>query len=207
MIPVINKLIYSKPSSPDKKNDKEERKLSFWLEKLHIQGEQVRIDNNRREKKTINDAKDKEIAENKDTLVQHGIDQHTRELAAKQEADTFKVDDLVKKSNRQIISISSTFPWDLFPSSIDVEESRVTFKFNQFLSSQSHSVDIRDISNIFIESSVFFSTLQVVSRTFIQNDIKIGNLNKAKAKRVQQIIEGLRTFKEHNINTSSYEID
>lgn len=207
VIPVINNLIYSKPSSPDKKNDKEERKLSFWLEKLHVQGEQVRIDNNRREKKTINDAKDKEIADDKDTLVQNGIDQHTKELAAKQEADAFKVDDLVKKSNRQIISISSTFPWDLFPSSIDVEESRVTFKFNQFLSSQSHSVDIRDISNIFIESSIFFSTLQVVSRTFIQNDIKIGNLNKAKAKKVQQIIEGLRTFKEHNINTSSYEID
>lgn len=207
MIPVLNKLIYSKPSSTDKETDKEDRKLSFWLEKLHVQGEQVRIDNNRREKKTIEDAKNKEIAANKDTLVQHGIDQHTKELAAKQEADAFKVDDLVKKSNRQIISISSTFPWDLFPSSIDVEESRVTFKFNQFLSSQSHSVDIRDISNIFIESSIFFSTLQVVSRTFIQNDIKIGNLNKAKAKRVQQIIEGLRTFKEHNINTSSYEID
>ena len=88
-----------------------------------------------------------------------------------------------------------------------VEESRVTFKFSQFLSSQSHSVEIKDISNVFIESSLFFATLQVVSRTYVQNDIKIGHLEKRKAVLVQRIIEGLRTFSEHNINTSNYEID
>ena len=125
----------------------------------------------------------------------------------KKEADTETVNDLVKKSNRSIIFISSLFPWDLFPNTIDVEESRVTFKFNQFLASQSHSVDIKDISNVFIESSIFFSTLQVVSRTFVQNDIKIGRLNKAKAIKVHKIIEGLRTFAQNDINTSDYEID
>lgn len=207
MIPVKVNTIYSNFSSFKKKSDNDDQKLSYWLEKLHIQGEQIRNDNNRREQQSLDDAKKKTLTDNEKNLAQSGINQHTKDLAAKKQADTFKVNDLVKKSNRRIISISSTFPWDLFPSIIEVEESRVTFKFNQFLSSQSHSVDIRDISNIFIESSIFFSTLQVVSRTFIQNDIKIGNLNKAKAKKVQRIIEGLRTFKEHNINTSSYEID
>jgi len=66
---------------------------------------------------------------------------------------------------------------------------------------------MKDISNVFIESSLFFATLQVVSRTFIKNDIKIGYLNKTKAKKVQKIIEGLRTFEENNINTSTYKID
>ena len=51
---------------------------------------------------------------------------------------------------------------------------------------------------------MFFATLQVVSRTYIQNDIKIGNLNKKKAKKVQGIIEGLRTFAKHDVNTSIY---
>ena len=41
----------------------------------------------------------------------------------------------------------------------------------------------------------------------MQNDIKIGHLDKRKAVLVQRIIEGLRTFSEHNINTSNYEID
>jgi hypothetical protein len=202
------------PSIPSQEIEKvvEKRKVSYWLEKLHIQREQIRKDENRREDSANIDAGkqilDEQLVTKTDQeLAQSGINENTKNTATKKEEDIQMVSDLVKMSNRSIISISSLFPWDLFPSTIDVEESRVTFKSNQFLSNQSHSVDIKDISNIFIESSPFFSTLQVVSRTFIQNDIKIGYLNKTKAKKVQGIIEGLRTFAEHNINTSDYEID
>jgi hypothetical protein len=192
--------------------DTENKKLSYWLEKLHIQGEKVRKDENRRELKSKVDEIEQVIQDQvndkkyQDT-TQSGIDEHEISVATKKEDDIQAVSDLVKMSNRSIISISSQFPWDFLPNTIDVEESRVTFKFNQLLSSQSHSVDIKDISNVFIESSMFFASLQVVSRTFIQNDIKIGYLNKAKAENVQKIIEGLRTFSEHNINTSDYEIN
>ena len=99
------------------------------------------------------------------------------------------------------------FPWTFFPNTIDVEEGRVTFILRQFMSSRTHSVDIKDISNVFIESSFLFSTLQVVSRTFVQNDIKINYLNKEKAKEVKMIIEGLRTFENNNIDTSNYEVE
>lgn len=122
-------------------------------------------------------------------------------------ADSHKMSELIKKSNRPIASISSMFPWDLFPNSIDVEESRITFVFRQFMASQSHSLDIKDISNIFIESSLFFSTLQIVSRTFVQNDIKISHLNKSKAHDIRNIIEGLRTINESKIDTSKYGVD
>jgi hypothetical protein len=67
-------------------------------------------------------------------------------------------------------------------------------------------VDIKDISNVFIQTSLFFASLQIVSRTFVQNDITIGHLDPKKAHRVQMIIEGLRTFSEHDIDTSNYEI-
>jgi hypothetical protein len=204
-------------NSPSTKSDNEDsrnenRKLSFWLEKLHIQGEEMRKDKNRREEQSKHtDHKDNSSVRKTDgnaqNLTQLGINVHTRNAATKSAADRKTVDDLVKKSNRRIISITSQFPWDIFPNTIDVEESRVTFKFSQFLASQSHSVDIKDISNVFIETSMFFSTLQVVSRTFVQNDIKIGKLNNAKALQVKRIIEGLRTFAENNINTSNYEIN
>src|SRR3989338_5906969 len=105
-------------------------------------------------------------------LRQEGKDNQTIIQATKKESDRQKVNDLVKMSNRYIYSISTQFPWNLFPSTIDIEEDRITFTFRQFLSSQSHSVDIKDISNVFIESSLFSASLQVVSLTFIQNDIK-----------------------------------
>lgn len=116
------------------------------------------------------------------------------------------MNELVRKSNRRVISISTTFPWKFFPNTIDVEESRVTFSFRQLLSFQSHSVDIKDISNVFIEAGLFFATLQVVSRTFVQNDIKIGSLRKKDAMKVRRIIEGLRILKSNDIDTSNYEI-
>ena len=215
MMDIKAKTIFSRIPTILSKNatdDNEGKKISDWLEKLHIQGEKARVDDNRREEQAKEDANNPtphEHSPDKDgnSLKQLGIDAHVRTTAAKNEADRQMVNDLVRKSNRRIISISSSFPWRFFPNTIDVEESRVTFKFSQFLSSQSHSVEIKDISNVFIESSMFFATLQVVSRTYIQNDIKIERLNKREAVQVQRIIEGLRTLAEHNINTSNYEID
>lgn len=135
-----------------------------------------------------------------------GFEQYAKNIAIKIESDKNKLDELIRKSNRSIISISSVFPWNFFPNTIDVEESRVTFIFRQLFASQSHSVDIKDISNVFIESGFFFATLQIVSRTFIQNDIKIEFLKKKDAYRTRDIIEGLRTFVQHDINSSNYEI-
>jgi len=208
-----NTIFSNMPTTPTVNTEKnvEKRKLSYWLEKLHIQREQTRIDNNRREKKSNSNTNistsQNEIFEEDQANTEMGINEFAKNTATKNEADKEMVNDLVKKSNRRIISISSVFPIDLFPNTIYVEESRVTFKFRQFLATQSHSVDIKDISNVLMESSLFFATLQVVSRTYTQNDIRIGNLNKKKAKKVQKIIEGLRTLAEHDINTSHYEID
>lgn len=142
----------------------------------------------------------------KKSLEEEGKNENTKNQAEKKEVDRQKVDDLVKKSNRCIISVSSLFPWNIFPNTIDVEESRITFTSRQFMSSQSHSVEIKDISNVFIESSLFFATLQIVSRTYIENNIKMNYLDKDKTKRVKMIIEGLRTFANNDIDTSNYEV-
>jgi len=135
-----------------------------------------------------------------------GMEQHAKDITVKTEHDKNKLDELIRKSNRSIMSLSSVFPWNFFPNTIDVEESRVTFIFRQLFASQSHSVDIKDISNVFIESGFFFATLQIVSKTFIQNDIKIEYLKKKDAYQAKDIIEGLRTFIQNDINSSNYEI-
>ncbi len=174
--------------------DKSEgEKVSYWLKKLQKQeGEKVHADDDQKVDKT---------------LEEEGQDQQVKNLATKKEVDKQMVNDLVKKSNRCIIRISSIFPLNIFPSTIIVEESRVTFIFRQFMAFQSHSVEIKDISNIFIDSSLFFASLRIVSRTYFKNDIRIDHLNKTKASRVRMVIEGLRTFEEHNISTSNFEID
>jgi hypothetical protein len=120
--------------------------------------------------------------------------------------ETQTVVDLVKKSNRILVSIRShKFPFDFFPDVINVEEGRVTIITRDFFfSSHVHSVDIKDISNIFINMTPFFAQLVIVSMTFTENEIRIRNLLKEEAVFVRRIIEGLRIFKDKQIDTSSY---
>jgi hypothetical protein len=114
------------------------------------------------------------------TPAQEGHNEHLKnEMRAKEDAKSV-VDQLVKKSNRRIIRIDafSFIPFRLFINTIEVEESRVIFIFKQPFTFQSHSVDIVDISNVFIESAFLFAKMQIVSRTFVQNEITIGYLNR-----------------------------
>lgn len=113
---------------------------------------------------------------------------------------------LVRKSNRILVSISSHgFPFDLFPDTINIEEGRITIITRSFFSSsQVHSVDIKDISNVFINTAPFFAQLVIVSKTFAENEIRIRNLRREEAVFARRIIEGLRIFENKQIDTSNY---
>lgn len=122
------------------------------------------------------------------------------------ETDNNLVSELVTKSNRILVSISThRFPFDFFPNTINVEEGRVTVIIRTFfLSSQVHSFDIKDISNIFINMAPLFAELVIFSKTFQANQIGIRYLRKNEAIFARRIIEGLRSFKEKQIDTSCF---
>jgi len=112
---------------------------------------------------------------------------------------------LVEKSNRILASVTSVFPFDFFPNTVNVEEGRITVIVRDFfLSSQVHSVDIKDISNVFINLAPFFAQLVIVSKTFARNQIKIKFLKKGEAIFARRMIEGLRVFESKQIDTSVY---
>jgi hypothetical protein len=144
-----------------------------------------------------------------ETLEQKGHEEHVQNESMKKEDAQLQMDRLIKKSNRRIISINAftLIPFGLFRNTIEVEESRVIFIFKQPFTFQSHTLDISDISNIFIESAFLFASMRIVSKTFIQNDITIGYLNKKNAEKVRKIIEGLRSFAHAKIDTSNFEVD
>jgi hypothetical protein len=112
---------------------------------------------------------------------------------------------LVEKSNRILASVTSVFPFDIFPNTVNVEEGRITVIVrNFFYSSQIHSVDIKNISNVFLNLAPFFAQLVIVSKTFARNQIKINFLKKDEAIFVRRMIEGLRVFESKQIDTSIY---
>ena len=102
-----------------------------------------------------------------DTLIK---DNETQLVDEHKILDENLVASLVGKSNRILASISSQFPFDFFPDTLNVEEGRITVIARVFFfSSQVHSVDIKDISNVFINLAPFFAQLVIVSKTFARN--------------------------------------
>ena len=82
----------------------ENQKISFWLEKLFNQ--------EKSQKKTIVESQ---------TLEEKGQDEAVKEHAGNAETNRQALVDMVVNSNRILISATSVFPWDVFPSSIIVE--------------------------------------------------------------------------------------
>lgn len=198
-----------------KSNEAESNKISYWLEKLFNQ-EKQELDRKKEERKDVWESKrqstlrrttEKSTTENvhaPHNMEEKGIDEAHKNHSRHREVDTQRLDDLVSKSNRILMSISSMFPWDMFVSTINVEDTRVTIIHRQLFSSQVHSIDIKDIHNVFIDTSLIFASLTIVSRTFVQNELTIGKLRKKKAIMIRRIIEGLRMFVKGDIDTTVY---
>jgi hypothetical protein len=170
----------------------ETKKSSYWLEKIFLQA--------KTRAKTQNNSMSQDISR---TAIEKGHTAIAKNQAVKAEKNRQAVEDVINNSNRVLLKVSSVFPWDLFPSKIIVEDTRLVIVHRQFLSSQVHSVDIKDVSNIFIDTGIIFAQLAIISDTFAQNQIIINRLWKKDAILVRSVIEGLRTFIAHDIDTTS----
>jgi len=128
------------------------------------------------------------------------------EAEKRKKADSILLAGLVRKSNRILASIRThKFPFDPFPDTINVEDGRLTvITRNFFSSSQMHSVDMKDITNVLINVTPFYAQLVIISKTFTDNQIVIENLRKQEAVYVRRLIEGLRIFESKQIDTSNY---
>ena len=188
-------------------NEVETKRINYQLEKLFDQesdkgkgvleeGTEVEVNTS---KEMSSDAQKKE-----QTTEEKGLEQAVKSHAGKMETSRQAVEDMVNNSNRVLLKISSVFPWDFFPTSIIVEETRLTIIHRQLFSSQVHSVDIKNISNVFIDNSILFSQLTIVSNTFAENQIVIDRLWKKDAILIRRIIEGLRMFVEKNVDPTGY---
>ncbi len=114
-----------------------------------------------------------------------------------------KVQNAPVNANRIIYSISTVFPFTILPNSLIIEETKINLIFWIFLGSkQIHSVDIKDVTNVFLETTPFFANIRIVSRTFTENEISMNTLRKNEATKAKDIIEGMRFLNNKKIDTS-----
>ena len=114
---------------------------------------------------------------------------------------------ILNKSSRVIASISSVFPFDFFPDTIEAEEDKVTVIIREFFgTSETLSVDMPDIADVIVDSSPFFAKLKIITRNYIENNVQVGWLKKHEAVHMRNIICALKSLNQERVDTSTYEL-
>lgn len=119
---------------------------------------------------------------------------------------TQKLTDLVEQSKNSLLSIKTAKPLDPFPNRVVVDINKVNIIYRYFFSSEHiHSVAIKDISDVLIETGIFFSTLKIVDIGFTETSIDIEYLRTRDAIKVRKIIQGLIVANKSGIDLSKCE--
>lgn len=103
-----------------------------------------------------------------------------------------KLDNLADKSDSVLLKVNTFWPFTFFVHKIIIDPYKVNIIFKEFFwSEQIHSVMIKDILDVVVETSIFFATVRIVDQGYIENTIDIAYLKKADALKVRKVIQGL----------------
>jgi hypothetical protein len=125
----------------------------------------------------------------------------------KTEADVkAELNALVEKTSKCLIKVSTVFPFDFFPDFITVDANQVNIVIREFFwSERRHSIHIRDILDIFVDTSLFFSTIRITDKSYTADSTEIKFLKRKDAIKLRSIIQGLIVAHRSQLDLSKIE--
>lgn len=103
-----------------------------------------------------------------------------------------KLDKLILNSQKTLFTISSVFPFDLFPDQMSIEPTQINVSKKSFFATYHvQSIPLKNVADVFLQTSLFFATLKIIDSSYIENSVKVEYLPKDKACRARRIIMGL----------------
>lgn len=113
-------------------------------------------------------------------------------LPEKQNNANQKLEDLADKADITLLRVSTVFPFTFFTHDIIIDPYKVNIIFRKFFWSEHiHSIMVKDILDVVVETSIFFATIRIVDQGYVENSVDIAYLKKADALKVRKIIQGL----------------
>lgn len=110
----------------------------------------------------------------------------------KREIITEKLEKLADKSSDVLLKVSTVFPFTLFTNDIIVDPYKVNIVFREFFYSEHiHSIMVKDILDVVVETSVFFATVKIVDQGYTENSVNVSYLKREDALRLRKLIQGL----------------
>jgi hypothetical protein len=118
--------------------------------------------------------------------------------------ESAKLNRLIDQSHCVLLNISAVFPFDFFPDQVTIDENKVNIVERMFFWSEYiHSVMIKDIMNVVVQSGLFFATLQLIPIGHGDIPIEVRYLKRHDAIRARRIIQGLIAAKKANIDLTA----
>lgn len=130
------------------------------------------------------------------------VKETTKEEAKNQQ----KLDELLEKTTKVIYKAKNIIPILTDELVIDTVKVSVIHRLF-FFSERIHSVSIRDITDVYIETVPFFATINIVDKDFIENKVRIAWISKKNAERARRIITGLMQASKEQIDLKIIEDD
>jgi hypothetical protein len=119
-----------------------------------------------------------------------------------------KMDDLVDLSRRVLFKTTSVFPFEFFPDEIVIDPYKVNIVSREFFASERiHSIAIKEISDVLIDTGPFFAALKIIDKNFIENTIVVRYLKKQEALKARRIIQGIMIANKEELDIAKLEVD
>lgn len=180
-------MLYSKPIFKNQQKKKEPRVTPLKDQK--VKSEYKRF-------VKVNDTEEEE-------LIKEGRREGIKELAKQEVEELPKIEALKRMKDRELMRIKTVFPFVFFSDYLIVEENKLTFVWSVFFWSKDiRSILLKDISNVTLETGLFFAKINVIDRYFAKDNMEIEYLPKEKALEARRLIQGLIVSIRENIDYS-----
>jgi len=118
-------------------------------------------------------------------------EQEAEQLIQQSEAVS-QLENLAQDEQPLLMTLSTVFPFKIFPTHITIEKTKVNIKETLFFASSNiQSIMIGDISSCETESNLFFGLIKLVTRIPNSPPVIINYLPKEEALKARRIIQGL----------------
>lgn len=124
-----------------------------------------------------------------------------RQAAITRTKNTNDLDLLVNSSQSPLLHTKSVFPFDFFPDQLSIEIAQINVvKKNFFFTHHIQSIPIKNVADVFLQTSLLFASLKIIDSSYIENSVKIEYLKKDDACRARRIIQGLVVANKEGID-------
>lgn len=109
-----------------------------------------------------------------------------------QEQHEEKFNKLLTHSTTTLLSISTFFPFTIFPHKLIITLNDVNFVYTEFfISKQIRSISISKIAEVIVNTGFFFAQLQIIDKDFSQMTIEMEYLKIKDAMKAKRLIQGM----------------